>query len=218
MPGQFIELAEQTGLIVPMGQWVLETACAQLQTWSHQPEHASWCLAVNISQRQFRQADFVPKLLELLQRHSFSPSRLELELTETMLVEDMDDIKLKMQALAAHGVTFSLDDFGTGYSSLSYLKRLPLNKLKIDQSFVADVLTEANSAAIVRMVLALGSSMNLQVIAEGVETQEQHVFLLENGCQQFQGYLFSRPVPVGELEGWVAGLRAGQPGPVGGRV
>ena len=218
MPGQFIDLAEQSGLIVPMGQWVLETACAQLQAWSQHPVRATWCLAVNISQRQFRQPDFVPQLLELLQRHSFSPSRLELELTETMLVEDMDDIKLKMLTLAACGVTFSLDDFGTGYSSLSTLKRLPLNKLKIDQSFVADVLTEPNSAAIVRMVLALGSTMNLQVIAEGVETQEQHGFLLDNGCQQFQGYLFSRPVPVSGLEGWVEGLRAGLPGPVGGRV
>ena len=202
MPGQFIDLAEQTGLIVPMGQWVLETACAQLQTWSTHPERSAWCLAVNISQRQFRQADFVPKLLDLLQHHHFSPSRLELELTETMLVEDIDDIKTKMLTLAGHGIRFSLDDFGTGYSSLNYLKRLPLNKLKIDQSFVADVLSEANSAAIVRMVLALGGTMNLQVIAEGVETAEQHAFLVDNGCQQFQGYLFSRPVPVRELEAW----------------
>lgn len=204
MPGQFIDLAEQTGLIVPIGQWVLETACAQLQAWSQHPVRASWCLAVNISQRQFRQPEFVPKLLELLHQHGFNPSRLELELTETILVDDIDDIKLKMLTLAAHGLRFSLDDFGIGYSSLSYLKRLPLNKLKIDQSFVADVLTEPNSAAIVRMVLALGSSMNLQVVAEGVETQEQRQFLLDNGCQEFQGYLFSRPVPVEVLEQWSA--------------
>lgn len=218
MPGQFIELAEQTGLIVPIGQWVLETACAQLQAWSQDPLRAHWCLAVNISQRQFRQPDFVPRLLELLQHHSFSASRLELELTETMLVEDMEDIKRKMQTLAAHGVTFSLDDFGTGYSSLSTLKRLPLNKLKIDQSFVSDVLTEPNSAAIVRMVLALGSSMNLQVIAEGVETPEQRRFLQDHGCQQFQGYLFSRPVPLAGVEKWVHAGPLGQVQPVASTV
>ncbi|HEX5806420.1 MAG TPA: EAL domain-containing protein [Macromonas sp.] len=200
MPGQFIELAEQSGLIVPIGKWVLETACAQLRAWSSQPARQGWTLAVNISQKQFAQSDFVQEVLQMVERYNVPAHRLELELTETMFVVDIEATASKMAVLVARGITFSLDDFGTGYSSLSYLKKLPLAKLKIDQSFVADVLTDPSSQAIVRTVIALGQSMGLAVIAEGVETKEQHRFLLDNGCLLFQGYLLSRPVPLRQLE------------------
>jgi EAL domain-containing protein (putative c-di-GMP-specific phosphodiesterase class I) len=199
MPGEFIGVAEQGGLILPIGEWVLETACAQLQAWADDPQRKHWVVAVNISAHQIRQDRFVPHLKHLLQHHKVAPNQLELELTETMLVHNFDEIKQKMLALVEVGVQFSLDDFGTGYSSLTYLQRLPLSTLKIDQSFVSDVPDNASSAAIVRMVLALGSSLQLKVIAEGVETEAQRQFLLDNGCTLFQGYLFSRAVPVLEL-------------------
>lgn len=200
MPGQFIELAEQSGLIVPIGKWVLETACAQLHEWAHQPGKRDWTLAVNISQKQFAQSDFVAEVLQLTDRYNVPAHRLELELTETMLVADMADIAGKMAVLVTRGISFSLDDFGTGYSSLSYLKKLPLKKLKIDQSFVADLPADPSSKAIVRTVIALGQSMGLAVIAEGVENKEQHQFLLDSGCLLFQGYLLSRPVPLLQFE------------------
>lgn len=195
-PAEFIELAEQTGLIIPIGQWVLETACAQLRAWAQMPSHRELCLAVNISQKQFCQSGFVAEVLALITRYEIDASRLQLELTETMVVDDMEDLTRKMSMLVEHGVTFALDDFGTGYSSLSHLKRLPLSKLKIDQSFVFDALTDANSETIIRTVIALGQSMGLSVIAEGVETQAQQQFLLNSGCLQFQGYLLSRPLPL----------------------
>jgi EAL domain-containing protein (putative c-di-GMP-specific phosphodiesterase class I) len=204
MPGEFIDLAEQTGLIVPIGHWVLEAACQQLRHWSMQPGMEHLRLAVNISQLQFRQETFVAQVQGLIDRHLIDPNLLELELTESMLVEDMQGIIQKMETLRARGVTFSLDDFGTGFSSLSNLKRLPLNNLKIDQSFVRDVLTDRSDASIAQTIIALGNNLGLAVIAEGVETEQQQQFLLENGCHYFQGYLYSRALPVVEFNRFVA--------------
>ncbi|MCF8210819.1 MAG: EAL domain-containing protein [Rhodoferax sp.] len=203
MPGQFIEQAEQTGLILPIGHWVLEAACAQLRMWSNDSQLCQLRLAVNISQLQFRQVNFVPQVLGMIERYGIKASLLELEITESMLAQDLPDIIAKMTTLRASGVTFSLDDFGTGYSSLNYLKRLPLNQLKIDQSFVRDVLTDPNDASIARTVVTLGHGLGLSVIAEGVETLEQREFLLQSGCEYFQGYLFSRPVPSDDFTQFV---------------
>jgi diguanylate cyclase len=203
LPGEFIELAEQTGLILPIGQWVLQVACAQLKFWAASDDLRALRLAVNISPSQFRQLEFVPQVLALIERYEIDASRLELELTETMLVQDMDDIIDKMSALRAIGVTLSLDDFGTGYSSLNYVKRLPLNYLKIDQSFVRDVLTNPSDATIAKMVVTLGQNLGLGVIAEGVETEGQRQFLIDNGCTLFQGYLFSRALPSRDFETFV---------------
>ncbi len=195
-PNEFIGLAEDTGLILPLGNWVLETACHQLTVWANNPATQHLTLAVNVSARQFRQQDFVPYVLDLLQYTSANPRRLKLELTESMLVKDVEDTIAKMTELKAHGIGFSLDDFGTGYSSLSYLKRLPLDQLKIDQSFVRDLMTDANDASIARTVIALGHSLGLNVIAEGVETADQQHFLAEQGCDAYQGYLFGKPMPI----------------------
>lgn len=203
MPGQFIELAEQTGQILPIGQWVLRQACAQLGRWSEQTECQHLRMAVNISQLQFRQTDFVAQVLDAIDAQRIDPRRLELELTESMLAEDMPDIIAKMSAIRRRGVTFSLDDFGTGYSSLAYLKRMPLNQLKIDQSFVRDVLTDPSDASIVRTVISLGHELGLTVIAEGVETEDQRQFLLDSGCKLFQGYLFSPAMPIGAFNAYV---------------
>ena len=200
MPVEFIRLAEDSGLIVPMGQWVLERACEQLARWAQQPALAPLTLSVNVSARQFRQADFVPQVLGALQRCGAQARRLKLELTESLLVHDLEATIAKMVALRQHGIGFSLDDFGTGYSSLSYLKRLPLDQLKIDQSFVHDCLSDANDAAIARMVIALGGSLGLEVLAEGVETQAQRDFLAAEGCSHYQGYWFSRPLPLADFE------------------
>ena len=202
-PGEFIMLAEQTGLILPIGQWALEVACAQLQVWASYNITRNLSLAVNVSQSQFRQSDFVAEVLALLDRYKFDPNSLELELTETMLVDDVQSVIDKMSALRARGIRFSLDDFGTGFSSLNYVKRLPLNKLKVDQSLVRDVLTDPNDAAIVRMVVALGQSLGLSVLAEGVETEGQRKFLLDNGCELFQGFLFSKALPIAAFNTYV---------------
>ncbi len=202
-PGNFIVLAEQTGLILPIGQWALEVACAQLQVWAGYRTTRHLSLAVNISQAQFRQSDFVNQIFALIERYNIDASRLELELRESMLVNDVQDIIDKMSALRERGVKFSLDDFGTGFSSLSYLKRLPLNKLKIDQSFVRDVLIDSHDAAIVRTVVALGQSLGLAVLAEGVETEGQRQFLLEHGCDLYQGYLFSPALPIAAFNSFV---------------
>jgi diguanylate cyclase (GGDEF)-like protein/PAS domain S-box-containing protein len=199
-PVQFIPMAEQTGLIVPLGHWVLETACRQLAAWSVRSHTLALTIAVNVSARQFRHAEFVSDLRALLARTGANPRSLKLELTESLLLADQEEAVRKMNELRALGIKFSLDDFGTGYSSLSYLKVLPLEQLKIDQSFVRDVLSDANDAAIARTVLALGHSLGLNVVAEGVETSGQRDFLLENGCTLFQGYFFGRPVPVDQLQ------------------
>ena len=202
-PLEFIALAEETGLILPLGHWVLETACRQLALWAPQPAMAELSLAVNISARQLQQPDFVAQVQAVLASTGARPQRLKLELTESLLVHDVDGVVAKMSALKEHGVGFSLDDFGTGYSSLSALKRLPLEQLKIDQSFVRDILVDANDAAIARMVIVLAESMGLAVLAEGVETAAQQDFLASQGCHAYQGYLFSRPLPIEEFEEFV---------------
>jgi diguanylate cyclase (GGDEF)-like protein/PAS domain S-box-containing protein len=202
-PAEFIPLAEQSGLILPLGQWVLETACAQLARWSTLPALEPLTLSINISARQLHQADFVETVLSALRRSGARAQRLKLELTESLLVADVEDAIRKMTVLQAHGIGFSLDDFGTGFSSLSYLKRLPLDQLKIDQGFVRDCLSDGNDAAIVRMVIALAGSLGLQAMAEGVETEAQRTFLQAEGCSHYQGYLFSRPLPLADFEALV---------------
>ena len=199
-PGEFIGLAEATGLIHPLGAWVLETACRQLALWATRPLAAHLTMAVNVSARQFRQSDFVAQVLAVLEQTGANPRRLKLELTESLLVDDVEGVIEKMAALKARGVGFSLDDFGTGYSSLTYLKRLPLDQLKIDQSFVRDVLTDVNDAAIARTIVALGQSLGLAVIAEGVESAAQRDYLARHGCAAYQGYFFGRPLPLAEFE------------------
>ena len=198
-PPEFIALAEDSGLILPIGLWVLETACAQLAAWSRHPSTAQLDIAVNISARQFRHPDFVAQVTGVIGRSGANPHLLKLELTESLLVKNMEATIAKMTALKKQGVGFSLDDFGTGYSSLIYLKRLPLDELKIDQSFIEDVLNDANDAAIANTIISLAHSLGLAVIAEGVETEAQHDFLLRHGCQAFQGHLFGRPMPMAQL-------------------
>jgi EAL domain-containing protein (putative c-di-GMP-specific phosphodiesterase class I) len=198
-PAEFIPLAEQTGLILPLGRQVLAMACHQLALWAADPARASWTLSVNVSAQEFRQSEFVQDVLAVLRDSGADARRLKLELTESLLLHDVEDSILKMQALRTLGVGFALDDFGTGYSSLSYLKRLPLDQLKIDQSFVRDVLTDPNDAAIACTIITLAHSLALDVVAEGVETEGQRAFLLRNGCQRFQGYLFGRPGPAALL-------------------
>lgn len=195
-PAEFIPLAEETDLIVPIGYWVIESACSLLAEWAADPEYRQLTLAVNVSARQFERPDFVERVLNIVAAHKAPAQRLKLELTESIMAGDVDAIIGKMRRLGAAGVGFSLDDFGTGYSSLSYLKLLPLKQLKIDQSFVRDVLTDANDAAIARTVVALADSLGLEVIAEGVETAEQRDFLAASGCFNYQGYFFSRPLPL----------------------
>lgn len=199
-PAEFIPVAEETGAILTLGYWVLKAACQQLAVWATKPGYAALTVAVNVSARQFYQSDFVEKVLMVLDETGADPNLLKLELTESMLLQDVEDIITKMTLLKRKGVGFSLDDFGTGYSSLSYLKRLPLDQLKIDQSFVRDLLTDANDDAIARTIVALADSMGLAVIAEGVETQEQRDCLAGHGCYTYQGYLFGRPVPAEELK------------------
>jgi diguanylate cyclase (GGDEF)-like protein/PAS domain S-box-containing protein len=209
-PGEFIPLAEETGLILPLGHWVLETACRQLAAWSARPGMEEFTLAVNVSIRQFRQPGFAAEVLEVIDLTGADPNRLKLELTESLLVENVDETIEKMVAMKMRGVSFSLDDFGTGYSSLSYLKRLPLDQLKIDQSFVRDALIDPNDAALAKTVVALGHSLGLGVIAEGVETAEQRDFLLRSGCNFFQGYFFGRPQPLAQFEEHLQRMQAGR--------
>jgi EAL domain-containing protein (putative c-di-GMP-specific phosphodiesterase class I) len=199
-PLKFIPLAEETGQILSIGQWGLEAAGTQLQAWESDPRFRHLQLAVNVSARQFRQADFVAQVRRMLELTAFSPERLKIELTESLVLDSIDDTIDKMQALKALGVRFSLDDFGTGYSSLAYLKRLPLDQIKIDQSFVRDITTDANDAAIVKTIIAMADNLGLEVIAEGVETEAQREFLRRNGCHAYQGYLFGKPVPLDEFE------------------
>ncbi len=199
-PAEFIAVAEQTGLILPLGEWVLRTACQQLVDWSGQVLTRDLSIAVNVSARQFRHPGFASQILAILAETGANPLRLKLELTESLLLSDVQDAIRKMEELRSSGVGFALDDFGTGYSSLSYLKRLPLDQLKIDHSFVRDVLNDPNDAAIARTVVALAHSLGLSVVAEGVETEGQLDFLMTSGCRAFQGYLFARPVPADALQ------------------
>jgi diguanylate cyclase (GGDEF)-like protein/PAS domain S-box-containing protein len=204
-PAEFIPLAEETGLILPLGQWVLDTACLQLAAWAKNPALAHLTVAVNVSACQFQRSDFVGSVLATLERTGATPKLLKLEMTESMLVDDMEAIITKMGVLKAQGVTFSLDDFGTGYSSLAHLKRLPLHQLKIDQGFVQNIVTDPNDAVIAKMVVVLAESMGLSVIAEGVELQAQADCLAQLGCHAYQGYWFSRPLGLAALEALVLG-------------
>jgi len=199
-PAQFIPLAEETGLILPLGQWVLETACAQLRRWGRDPKMRELSLAINVSAKQLHQPDFFSQVQNTVQQYGINPNHLKLELTESMLQKNIEETIATMNSLHEIGVRLSLDDFGTGFSSLEYLKRLPLDQLKIDQSFVRDIGTDSSDAAVVRAVIALARSLEMDVIAEGVETEEQRRLLLQNGCTQFQGYLFGKPVPIEQLE------------------
>lgn len=198
-PAQFIPVAEETGLILPLGEWVLNQACKVLATWQHTPLTEELVLAINISAKQFHQTHFVEQVINALQQHGANPQQLKLEITESMLHQDLKDTVTKITQLKQHGVHFALDDFGTGYSSLNYLKQLPLDQLKIDQSFVHDLLTNTHDADIARTIVSLAKSMKLSVIAEGVETQEQRERLASYGCLHFQGYLFGAPVPIEEF-------------------
>ena len=200
LPRDFIPLAEETGLILPIGDWVLNTVCAQLAAWAHREETAHLSLAVNVSARQFHQPEFVEQVLEALQRSGAKAENLCLELTESMLADNLEDIVARMTELKLHGVRFALDDFGTGYSSLSYLKVLPLDQVKIDTSFVRDILTDAGSAAIADAIISLGRALGLSVMAEGVETNAQRDLLTSLGCHSFQGNLFAAPLGIEEME------------------
>lgn len=196
-PDQFIPLAEDTGLIIPLGLWVMRTACAQLKAWAGWPQ-GRLQIAVNVSARQFRQPDFVEQVRNVLGQSGADPSLLKLELTESAVLGDIEAIIAKMEQIRTLGVTFSLDDFGTGFSSLSCLKRLPLDQLKIDKSFVRDITVDPNDAAIVRAIIAMSYSLGIHVIAEGVETEAQRDFLKDSGCTHFQGYLFGKPLSISE--------------------
>ena len=199
-PAEFIPVAESTGLILPLGAFVLESACRRLAEWNRDPALRHLTIAVNVSALQMRQKNFVEQTLATVEKTGADPRRLQLELTESTLVSNIEDVIAKMDRLKAAGIGFALDDFGTGYSSLSYLKRLPLDQLKIDRSFVKDVLVDPNDAAIARMIIALGQSLGLDVVAEGVETEEQYAFLADQGRLTYQGFLFSRPLPVADFE------------------
>ena len=197
---EFVPLAEETGLIAALGDWVLESACRQIAVWEKREDIRSIFVAVNVSSRQFRQPDFVKYLIMTVDRTRADPQRLVLEITESVLVDNFAEVVAKMQTLKSYGLRFSLDDFGTGYSSLSYLKRLPVDQLKIDHSFVRDLLVDAAGAAITEAIISLGRALKLQVIAEGVETVGQRDFLASLGCHSFQGHLFSHPLPVEEFD------------------
>lgn len=199
-PADFIAVAENCGLILPLGRLILHSACKQLVAWTTHPHLSQITLSVNVSARQFHHPDFVTDVCAALDESGANPNRLELELTESQLVEDVETLISKMNQLRILGVHLALDDFGVGYSSLNYLKRLPLSQLKIDQSFVHDLLAQPSNAAIVRTILALGNNLNMGVTAEGVETQAQYEALQQMGCQRFQGHLFSKPGPATLLE------------------
>jgi len=212
-PADFIPLAEDTGLILPLGHWVLETACAQLAVWAQQPATAHLTMAVNVSARQFHMSDFADQVLAALDRSDADPARLNLEITESLLLDNLEDTVVKMTRLKDRGVSFSLDDFGTGYSSLSYLKRLPLDVLKIDKSFVLELEFDESAAAICAAAIGLANSLNHRVVAEGVETEAQRDFLTRvHRCDFMQGFLFEKPLPLAEFD---ALLRAGATLPAG---
>ena len=199
-PAQFIPLAEETGLILRIGQWVIETACAQIKKWQQMARTRELTLSVNVSAKQFRELDFVAQIQATMRRHAVPPHLLKLELTESLLQENIADTVATMTALHAMGVQFSLDDFGTGYSSLQYLKQLPLDQLKIDQSFISDIATNENDKTIVQTIISMAHTLNLDVIAEGVETAAQRQCLLDNGCHHYQGYLFAKPLAIEQFE------------------
>jgi diguanylate cyclase (GGDEF)-like protein/PAS domain S-box-containing protein len=198
-PQEFVPLAEETGLIFPMGGWVLETACSQIAAWSNRKEGAHLSIAVNVSSREFRHPKFVDYVLRALDRTGANPNNLKIEVSESMFGENVEDVIARMKVLKSHGVRFSLEDFGTGHSSMANLKRLPLDQIKIDRTFVGDILVDPISGAVAQAIISFGKAMGLSVIAEGVETEEQRALLAQLGCHSFQGFLFSHPLPLGEF-------------------
>jgi diguanylate cyclase (GGDEF)-like protein/PAS domain S-box-containing protein len=202
-PNVFIPLAEDTGLIIPLGKWVLEAACSQLVKWAQMAHTAQLTLSVNVSARQFRQTDFVSEVLDTVRQSGAKPELLKLELTETVLVNDIEDAVIKIAALKEYGIRFSLDDFGTGYSSLSYLRYLPLEQLKLDRSFISRLPDNASDAAILQAIIAMGHNLGLTIVAEGIETEGQLEFLSRHGCNAYQGFLFSRPVSIEEFMAYI---------------
>jgi diguanylate cyclase (GGDEF)-like protein/PAS domain S-box-containing protein len=203
MPAQFIALAEELGLIAEIGKWLLEQACQQLVQWTNDPPTQHLTLAVNVSVRQFRHPAFIDHTTETLTRTGAAPGKLKIEITESMLISDIEETRRKMMALKAIGVRFALDDFGTGFSSLAYLQQLPLDELKIDQSFIRNITTDKNNAAITRSIIALAHNLGLSVIAEGVETEDQRQFLAEEGCSTFQGYLYHKPLAAQTIKSFM---------------
>ena len=199
-PAEFIPLAEETGLIIPIGLWVLETACLQLRRWRDDPQRRQLQLAVNVSARQFRQTNFSQQVTDILTKTGALPSNLKLELTESALLDNIEDTIEKMKQLKLLGVQLSMDDFGTGYSSLSFLRKLPIDQLKIDQSFVRNITTNPDEAVIVQTIIAMAHNLGMEVIAEGVETEQQKAFLIQHNCRNFQGYLFGKPIPIEQFE------------------
>lgn len=211
-PAEFIPVAEESGMIIDIGRWVIEQACLQLAEWAQHESMNRLVLAVNVSAQQFRAADFVERIEEALKRRQVAPARLKLELTESVVLQDVLGVIGKMHALKALGVGLSLDDFGTGYSSLAYLKQLPLDQIKIDQSFVRDVISNPNDAVMVKTIIGMAQNFQLEVIAEGVETGGQLEFLRQSGCMVYQGYMFGKPVPKEEFEALVQSLHGTREG------
>jgi EAL domain-containing protein (putative c-di-GMP-specific phosphodiesterase class I) len=199
-PSEFIPLAERSGLILPLGEWVLNSACRQIAAWSRMSGMASLTVSINISVRQMRHPEFVEQVLSALEQTGANPRNLRFELTESMFVDNFEDVISKMTMLEANGLRFSVDDFGTGFSSLSYLKRLPIDEVKIERSFVRDIVTDGNSGAIAESIILLSRALGLSVIAEGVETEEQRDYLAKLGCTSYQGWLFSRALPTEEFQ------------------
>lgn len=198
-PAEFIPVAEDTGLILPIGQWVLDAACTQLKKWEKDINTRLLKLAINVSALQFHQPNFVRLVNKTIEQYKIDPDKIEFELTESIVLDDIDDTLVKMKALRKTGVRFSLDDFGTGYSSLSYLTLLPFDQIKIDQSFTRNIGTE-RSDVIVQTIIGMAKNLGMEVIAEGVETELQRQFLEQHGCPVLQGYLFSKPIPIQEFE------------------
>jgi EAL domain-containing protein (putative c-di-GMP-specific phosphodiesterase class I) len=199
LPGHFIRITEETGIIVPMGRWVLETACKQTKRW-HDMGFNDLFVAVNISARQLQEPDFEQMVLHIIDESGLPAECLQLEVTESSVIQTPEVCITKMNNLKARGVTFSIDDFGTGYSSLSYLKRFPIDTLKIDRSFVSDAMTNKGDREIIKTIIAMARNLNIDAVAEGVETSEQKAFLASYGCHNMQGYLFAHPVPVDQFK------------------
>ncbi|WP_297432390.1 bifunctional diguanylate cyclase/phosphodiesterase, partial [Sulfurimonas sp.] len=205
-PFKFIPIAENSGLIVEIGTWVLQSACKQLAVWQENSKTKEWILAVNVSAKQFAQDDFLTIVKKSIEMYSINPNRLKIELTESLLADDFEAMVQKMQKLRELGIQISIDDFGTGYSSLQYLKMLPINQIKIDQGFIFEMLENHSDQIIVQSIINLGEAFGFDVIAEGVETEEHFEKLKEFGCHYFQGYLFARPEPIENIEKVVAQL------------
>jgi diguanylate cyclase (GGDEF)-like protein len=199
-PDQFIAIAEESSLIVQIGHWVLQTACAQLRSWAAHPATEKLSLSVNVSARQFRQADFVEEVGRIVTQTGVNPQRLKLELTESLVLHNVADTTDKMNKLNGIGIQFSMDDFGTGYSSLAHLSSLPIQELKIDRSFVEHIPSKKRDTAIVQAIIGLAENLGIAVIAEGVETEEQRLCLERFGCQSYQGYLFGKAMPIEQFE------------------